>query len=426
MELYEIFQNYPNVSIDTRQIEGGEIYFALKGENFDGNQFVEQALGKGAAHVVCSTAEWVDHPNCTVVDDPLVALQELARTHREQFKGRVIGLTGSNGKTTSKELLREVIKQKFLVQATRGNLNNHIGVPLTLLELQNNTEVAIIEMGANHQKEIEFLCTLSQPDMGFITNYGKAHLEGFGGIEGIVKGKSELYEYLQTRTDTVVFYDADDAKMAERSQGINQRLTWSKLGSEADLNIRAEIQKGFVHAQWRDESISTQLQGLYNLGNIAYAVLIGQFMGIEDSIIAKGIKEYAPNLNRSQYEKTDKNELIVDCYNANPDSMEGALENLRTHQHDHKWAILGDMFELGDASAEEHRKTMKLALDGQFEQVVLVGEHFYREATDEKGLVAFKTTAEAREYLTKKAPEQKLVLIKGSRGMALEKLIPVL
>jgi UDP-N-acetylmuramoyl-tripeptide--D-alanyl-D-alanine ligase len=214
--------------------------------------------------------------------------------------------------------------------------------------------------------------------------------------------------------------------MEERSKGINQRVTWSKIGSEANLNICAEIQKGFVHALWRDQKISTQLQGLYNLGNIAYAVLIGQFMGIEDSLIAKGIEEYVPNLNRSQFQKTDKNELIVDCYNANPDSMEGALENLRIHKHEHKWAILGDMFELGEASTEEHRKTIEQALDGQFEQVILVGEHFYRETTDKSGIVAFKTTAEAHEYLIKKAPEQKLVLIKGSRGMALEKLIPVL
>jgi len=426
MELYTIYQKHPNVSIDTRRIEGGEIYFALKGENFDGNQFVEQALEKGAAHVVCNASEWSNHPHCTVVDDPLATLQELAREHRRRFEGKVIGLTGSNGKTTSKELLREILKQKYTVQATRGNLNNHIGVPLTVLELRDETEIAIIEMGANHQKEIEFLCTISQPDMGFITNYGKAHLEGFGGVEGIVKGKSELYEYLKTRPDTIAFFDADDPKMNQRSEGIAQRMTWSKKNSKADLHIDGELKKGFVHARWNDQYVATQLQGMYNLGNIAYAILIGKHLGVSDSSIAKGLEEYTPNLNRSQFQKTDKNELIVDCYNANPDSMDGALENLSTHQHEHKWAILGDMFELGAESAAEHRKTIEQAKAGKFEQVILVGEHFYREAASEESLMVFKTTEEAYDYLNKKAPDQKLILIKGSRGMALEKLIPVL
>ena len=426
MELYSIYQENPKISIDTRTVEGGEIYFALAGENFDGNQFVGQALDSGVAHVICSSREWKDHPRCTFVNDPLVALQDLAREHRRRFNGKVIGLTGSNGKTTSKELLREVLKQSYSVQATRGNLNNHIGVPLTILELRNETEVAIIEMGANHQKEIEFLCTISQPDMGFITNYGKAHLEGFGGVEGIVKGKSELFEYLKTRSDGVVFYNSDDEKMKQRSSGISNRLTWAKEDSTANLQIDAAIQKGFVKVKWNDQLVNTHLQGLYNLGNIAYAVLIGQYLGVEDHKIAKGLQEYVPNLNRSQFQETDRNQLIVDCYNANPDSMDGALQNLKSHDHEHKWAILGDMFELGEESENEHRKTLGQTLESGLEKIILIGEHFYTVAGENNSITAFKTTEEARDYLTKKAPEQKLILIKGSRGMALEKLIPVL
>jgi len=417
-DLYEIYRRNPIISTDTRKIVPGCIFFALKGEHFNGNQYAEEALNKGAAYAVIDEPQY-NGKDRVLVEDCLTALQDLARHHRKQLEIPVIGLTGSNGKTTSKELLRDALKQKFKVYATKGNLNNHIGVPLSILEIANEHEIAVIEMGANHQKEIEFLCTISKPDMGFITNFGKAHLEGFGGFKGVVKGKSELYDYLRT-SGGLAFVCADDKKQMKRSKGI-KRITFGE--ESGDLHIGPQAQGIYVGVQWNDRMAMSQLTGAYNYRNLTYAVLIARHFGVEDDDIVSGLESYRPNLNRSQFQKRQRNNLIVDCYNANPTSMKAAIENLRSF--DRPFAILGDMLELGEDSGKEHKKICKLLKKEGIEKVILVGPLFAAcKRPDE--FTSFATTEEAAQYLKKHGPKERTVLLKGSRGIALEQLIPYL
>jgi len=415
-EIYRIFIEHPHITTDTRSIRKGSIFFALKGDRFNGNQFASEALEKGASYAVIDESSY-EGANTILVEDVLTTLQELARHHRRQFKIPVIGLTGSNGKTTSKELLANVLKQQFQVYATKGNLNNHIGVPLSLLEVHQEHEVAVIEMGANHQKEIEFLCSICEPDFGFITNFGKAHLEGFGGVEGVKKGKSELYDFLRTHNQTA-FVCADDEEQMNRSEGI-KRITFGK--QNGDLLINPIENERYAGVKWNNQEVQSQLTGSYNYGNLAYAVLIGREFGIKDEEIARGIESYTPNLNRSQFQKGKANDLIVDCYNANPSSMEVAIENLV--QFDRGAVILGDMLELGEESGAEHQKIVELLKKKGFDQVILVGPLFAATERPES-FESFMDTKEVQTYLKSEPLINYTVLLKGSRGIKLEDLIP--
>lgn len=417
-EIYSIYQEHPHITTDTRSIRKGSIFFALKGDRFNGNQFASEALEKGASFAVIDEPLY-EGPDAILVEDVLSALQDLARFHRRQFKIPVVGLTGSNGKTTSKELVASVLKQQFRVYATQGNLNNHIGVPLSLLEVHGEHEVAVIEMGANHQKEIEFLCSICEPDFGFITNFGKAHLDGFGGVEGVKKGKSELYDFLRNNSKTA-FVCGDDPEQMHRSEGI-KRITFGK--QKGDLLITPLENTRYAGVRWNSQKALSQLIGSYNYGNLAYAVLIGREFGLKDEQIARGIEGYAPHLNRSQFQKGKVNDLIVDCYNANPSSMEVAIENLV--QFDRGAVILGDMLELGDESGAEHQKIVELLIKRGFDKVVLVGPLF--AATDRpKSFASFTDTNEVRTFLKSEPLENYTVLLKGSRGIKLEELIPYL
>ena len=418
--LYQIYLSCTGVSTDTRAIKPGNIYFALKGDNFDGNKFSEQALNSGATHAVIDNADYAG-PKTILVNDVLTTLQELSKYHRQQLTIPVIGLTGSNGKTTTKELIAAALSTKYKVAFTKGNLNNHIGVPLTLLSITKEHEIAIVEMGANHQKEIEFLSSLCQPDYGYITNFGKAHLEGFGGIEGVIKGKSELYDFLRTK-NRKAFVNIDDSKQVEKADGINN-ITF---GATATAQYNIELIKDTAEAisvQFDNETIKTNLTGNYNFSNVGAAIAMGRYFNVSTANIKKGLQNYTPQNNRSQVQKTDKNILVVDTYNANPSSMVQALLNFHDFPGKVKWVVLGDMFEMGEYEAEEHQKIADLAIDQGFEKTILVGKAF---AITQTSAITFETTDELLSYLKEQVPKSKTILLKGSRGMRIERAIELL
>ena len=417
-KLYQIYRSHRVVTTDTRVIEPGCIFFALKGDRFNGNEFATEAIEKGAAFAIIDQDEY-SGKNTILVEDVLQTLQALAQHHRRQLSIPVIGLTGSNGKTTSKELLASVLRQKYSVYATKGNLNNHIGVPLSLLEVEEHHEFAVIEMGANHQKEIEFLCSICEPDYGFITNFGKAHLEGFGGIEGVKKGKSELYDFLRKNSKTA-FICSDELEQMHRSEGI-KRYTFGKETGDLVINPFESAQRTGV--AWANHKALSQLTGIYNYTNLAYAVLIGKTFKIGDTDIIAGIESYAPTLNRSQFQKGKHNDLIVDCYNANPSSMEVAILNLDSFNS--RAVVLGDMLELGEESGIEHQKVVDLLIEKKIEKVVLVGPLFAATERPETFL-SFTDTKEVQTFWKSEPLEKCTVLLKGSRGIQLERLIPFL
>ncbi|MBU0696066.1 MAG: UDP-N-acetylmuramoyl-tripeptide--D-alanyl-D-alanine ligase [Bacteroidetes bacterium] len=429
LEIYSIYLQHPQICTDTRKITDGCLFFALKGENFDANNFAEQALEKGAAYVVIDNPEFKKSEQCILVDDTLLTLQELAKHHRQQLKIPFIGLTGSNGKTTTKELINSVLSQKFKASATKGNLNNHIGVPLTLLEINNDVEIAIIEMGANHQKEIEMLSGLCQPNYGLITNVGKAHLEGFGGFEGVKKGKGELYDFLVTHNGTV-FINKDNTHLMEMAATRNFKEVIS-YGASSSCDVSGELISNhpFLEVKWTSNHESYQvvshLTGTYNFENILVAVAIGLRFGLSPKEINTGICNYAPQNNRSQIIKTANNTVIGDYYNANPSSMAVALENMAALTAEKKVVLLGDMFELGDESAEEHQSIINKAMSYDFDEIIFIGEMFTKLSSSAKAKF-FKNRDEAIEYLKKNPIQNSLVLLKGSRGMKLEGLMELL
>jgi UDP-N-acetylmuramoyl-tripeptide--D-alanyl-D-alanine ligase len=418
--LYQHFLACNSVCTDTRKISENCIFFALKGDNFDANTFTNEALAKGAKYVV------IDNPNYTIegktllVKDSLVALQKLANHHRKELNSKIIALTGSNGKTTTKELIHTILSKKYSTIATIGNLNNHIGVPLTLLRLTKETEIGIIEMGANHQKEIEFLCEITEPDFGYITNFGKAHLEGFGGIEGVIKGKSEMYTFLQNN-NKLVFVNLDDAIQEEKTNHIN-RYTFSK---EKDANIKIDSIEAnpMVKISFEDTTIQSHLIGLYNANNINAAIAIGKYFEVANTQIKEAIENYIPENNRSQLIKKGTNEIILDAYNANPSSMQVAIENFKQLNHNKKIAILGDMFELGKESLEEHKKTIELLIKESTITTYFIGKDFYTNKIEEKNKHFFEDFASFATYLQSIQITNSLILIKGSRGMALERTL---
>lgn len=418
--IYALFLKGGSVRIDSRKVEAGDLFFTLKGERFNGNDFASEVLDRSPTLIVMDEDRGLDDSRVVVVEDALTCLQDLARHHRMQLKIPVIGLTGSNGKTTSKELFRAVLERKFKVCATEGNLNNHIGVPLSLLNISLDDEVAIIEMGANAQKEIEFLCSMSMPDIGYITNFGLAHLEGFGGPEGVVKGKSELYDYLR-KNDKKALVFSDEPRQIEKSEGIERIFFGSQEPMPYRFSMASELP--LFSLNYDGHIVQTQLSGAYNLSNVAAAFRLGLYLGVPEEDIKAGLSAYSPNNNRSQRQKGKQNELIIDCYNANPSSMEVALKSLARHGGE-KMAILGDMFEMGEYEEKEHRRIGSLAIELGIEEVILVGTAF--SAYGPSACTLLPHTEALLEHLRNHPPKDKLILLKGSRGMTLEKAIELL
>ena len=434
-QLYSIYLQYPVVCTDTRAIKNDCIFFALKGDRFDANEFAKQAIESGAAFAIIDNPAYKLNNQFLLVPDVLKALQDLARYHRKQITIPVIGLTGSNGKTTTKELIYAVLSQHFNTLATQGNLNNHIGVPLTILSINSNHEIAVIEMGANHQKEIAFLSGISMPTHGLITNVGKAHLEGFGGVEGVKKGKGELYDFLSRDPEGIVFVNSNSADLMkmQAGRGLTNTIFYGHNFKGNLVNGWLIKNSPFLSVEWvnvpanKTYEVKTQLTGAYNLDNILAAISIGITFGLTDEAINKGIASYAPQNNRSQILQTLTNTVICDYYNANPSSMQVAIENITKLEAKHKVLILGDMFEMGEEAAHEHLTIAKKAIEVQADLLVFIGKEFHtiREGfQNSRGFLFFETTKEAIEYLRANPINNATILIKGSRGMALEKLIP--
>lgn len=434
-DIYQLFIQHPVISTDTRKIVPGSLFFALKGDRFDANTFAEQAIAQGAAYAIIDNPEYQLNEKYILVDDGLTALQDLARYHRKQLTIPVVGLTGTNGKTTTKELINAVLSQKFKTLATQGNLNNHIGVPLTILSINSMHEMAVIEMGANHQKEIELLCSISQPSHGLITNIGKAHLEGFGGVEGIKKGKGELYDFL-SKDRGVAFVNGDDKVLMEmqRARDLKKVVMYGTNNRDNTVIGKLTENSPLLSLQWTNNTsgeshdIKTQLTGAYNLDNILAAICIGTYFELEADAINKGVEGYQPQNNRSQIKQTATNTLICDYYNANPSSMFVAIENIGKLTADRKVLILGDMFELGDESAAEHEAVIRKALATEVDERIFIGKDFLAQKWKFKGDMlkntTFHATVENAITALKFHPvKNSTVLIKGSRGMALERLV---
>ena len=422
-EIYSIYSECNGVSTDTRNIIPNSIFFALKGENFDANEFALDALKKGAAYAVVDnpTLKKTENKHLIYVKDVLNCLQELAAFHRFHVGLPIIALTGSNGKTTSKELVHAVLSKHYSAIATIGNLNNHIGVPLTLLRLTDETDLGIIEMGANHQKEIERLCEIAQPDFGFITNFGRAHLEGFRGVEGVIKGKSELYDFLKENRKTA-FVNFDDEIQVEKTKDITRFGFSMKQHPEAKVQITKAFAQPMATLEVNDTLIKSNLTGLYNLPNLAYAVSIGLFFNIPIETIKEAIEAYIPRNNRSQWTKIKDLNILMDAYNANPSSMQVAIENFNQLEGDSKLMILGDMFELGNESNKEHLHIINEVINTGI-QTVFIGEHFFEQQKQQSNTHYFKTIESYFDYLKEHSISNKLLLIKGSRGMALERIL---
>ncbi|MEN8928565.1 MAG: UDP-N-acetylmuramoyl-tripeptide--D-alanyl-D-alanine ligase [Flavobacteriales bacterium] len=422
-DLYSIYLDHRNISTDTRNIKENSLFFALKGENFDGNKFAEDALNKGASFAVISDRAYQKDDRFIIVEDTLVALQELATYHRSQLTIPVIGITGSNGKTTTKEMIKSALSEKYNTFATHGNLNNHIGVPLSLLSITEEHEIAIIEMGANHQKEIEFLANICKPDCGLITNIGKAHLEGFGGIEGVEKGKTELFENLKSR-EKQIFINVDDSRLVKYVERTNA-ITYGSPNStyQGEITSTTPFLSLSVNYKKQNLEINSQLIGTYNFNNILAAVVIGDYFEVSPKQIKKGIENYVPTNNRSQLVTQKSNDIILDCYNANPSSMKEAIKNLVESDYKNKFFILGDMLELGEESEFEHKNIISL-LEKEKLKGILVGKEFMKYNTSD--YIVFETNIQAKYYLRDNKRESTLFLIKGSRGIKLETIQEVL
>ena len=422
--MYQLFEQHPVITIDSRKITPACIFFAIKGELFDGNSFAAEALKKGAAYAV------IDNPaysieNTILVSNVLESLQELAGIHRSELNIPVIGITGTNGKTTTKELLNAVLGSHFRVQSTSGNLNNHIGVPLTILSLTKNTEIAIIEMGANHPGEIALLCEIARPTHGLITNIGKAHLEGFGGYEGVIKAKSELYHFLK-KTQGTAFVNGDNTLLISLSEGIDRVLYGSKQGFQTYANLIES--DPYLQVTWNHKRkvthINTQLVGAYNLENVLATLSVADYFNIPEEKVIKAISGYVPSNNRSQQVKTDKNLVILDAYNANPSSMQAALANFVQMKADKKMVILGDMLELGEESTREHYAVIGKLKEYGFTDTILVGPEFQKASGNT--LVSFPDISAAVKWLNQHPIRDYTILVKGSRGIKMEKVMEAL
>lgn len=421
-QLHQQFLTSDGVSTDTRNILPNTIFFALKGENFNANHFAKKALEAGASFAVIDEAAEVSDPRFFLVPDVLKSLQELAAFHRRYCGIPVIGLTGSNGKTTTKELINACLSRKFRTVATRGNLNNHIGVPLTLLNLTADTEVAIVEMGANHPGEIGFLCTIAQPDIGYITNFGKAHLEGFKTLEGVIAAKSELYDYLKENQGTL-FLNLDDVIQKDHSSYSNTFTFGSS--PVADLQLEYPEANPFARISVTGEEVESRLIGSYNSRNMAAAFAIGRYFKVPDEDLKEALITYTPANNRSQILEKDGSKIILDAYNANPTSIAAAVDNLEALAAARKIAVLGDMFELGDHAAEEHQNLAERLEKSSIDSIFLIGVNFYSTHTG-KRISKFQSFEDFRDSLDPAEFKDATILIKGSRGMALERVLDLL
>ena len=421
--IYLLFKEHPIVVTDTRKIVPNSIFFALKGDNFNGNKFAMSAVEKGCNYAIVDEKEYAVDNRFVLVEDVLTTLQDLAREHRRQLNIPILAITGTNGKTTTKELVHEVLKRKFQTAATIGNLNNHIGVPLTLLSMNTDTEFGIVEMGANHPGEIQQLCEIAEPDYGIITNVGKAHLEGFGSFEGVVKTKKELYDFL-FKNGGKVFINADNDYLTEmlndqesisygNSENAFSKAKFLQAEPYLVLEIRSAIGKLYI---------KTKLIGAYNFENALAAVTIGRYFKIDEIEIKEALEKYVPSNNRSQLKKTEKNILFLDAYNANPTSMKAAIENFAGMSRKNKVIILGDMLELGSDARKEHLDLLQLIQDRQLKSVFLVGDIF-TEVNSNEQFKTFKNTSELIKELDKTELLNQYILIKGSRGIRLEQVI---
>ncbi len=423
-DLYQLFiEKEQNISIDTRNITEGAIFFALKGDNFNGNKYAKKAIEQGAALVVLDEAEYAENSDqYFIVENVLKTLQDLAHYHRKQLKTKVLGITGTNGKTTTKELIASVLMQKYNTLYTLGNLNNHIGVPLTLLRLRESHEIAIIEMGANHVGEIAKLCQIADPDFGLITNIGRAHLEGFGSLEGVITAKSELYNYINQKKG--VFFVHSDNAILTKIIDTSKHITYGTKTGNYSAKI---VQKTpYISVEWNNERMDTKLIGQYNFENIMAAVCIGTYFKLSQSLVKQGIESYVPSNNRSQLKKTEHNTLLLDAYNANPTSMGAAIDNFIEFEAQTKSLILGDMLELGTESEQEHRNMVKKVSVNSFDYVFLVGGIFSRIMIQNPKIQSFASVDLLIEFLQNKPIQNQTILIKGSRGIKLEKIIDFL
>lgn len=422
-KLYELYQNYPSVQTDSRKLNHGDLFFALKGEHFNGNAFAKQAIDAGAAYAVIDEKEFELPAKTILVDDVLYTLQQLAKYHRQQFNIPFIAITGSNGKTTTKELIHAVLSSAFKTYTTEGNLNNHIGIPLTILKIKKDAQIAVIEMGANHQKEIEGYCKYTMPTHGIITNCGKAHLEGFGSVEGVKKGKGELFDYLRTLTHGFAFVMWDYDYLREMSKGISGIIKYGTEGNDHVIGkvfhnepfLQVEIIQGL-----NNTIISTQLIGEYNLPNILAAVTVGKFFEVPEERIKSAIENYIPSNSRSQLIEKGTNKIILDAYNANPSSMKLAIENFSKINADKKILTLGAMAELGENSLQEHESIVRLIDQTKWEDVILVGGDFLKIDHPYK---SFENSNAAAEWFKQHKFENTFFLIKGSRSTQMEKII---
>ncbi|MBT3444208.1 MAG: UDP-N-acetylmuramoyl-tripeptide--D-alanyl-D-alanine ligase [Flavobacteriaceae bacterium] len=421
-QLHDYYKETSGVVTDSRKLIQNCFFIALRGENFDGNQFAETAIAQGAKYALVDRPEIAEKSDrLLLVDNTLESLQELAQYHRNKLKAKIIALTGSNGKTTTKELIMSVLGKKFDTKATKGNLNNHIGVPLTLLDFDQNTEIGIVEMGANHQKEIDFLCQLAQPDIGLITNFGEAHLEGFGGVEGVIKGKSELYKYLSQIKGTIIL-NIDDS-IQSKWESYSPHYTF---GEDAKAYCRLEYLKRKsqpLAISTEGKTIESQLFGEYNYSNIAVAVALGKFFDLNLEQIEEGISGYRPTNNRSQIIHKGTNKITLDAYNANPSSMKASITSFVNNREKKGVVILGDMFELGTQTASAHQEILNLVVETNVEDILVVGKYFFKTQTQDPRVQYFSTLEEIKNFLIQNPFDKSDILIKGSRRMTLETLL---
>ncbi|MBQ9215567.1 MAG: UDP-N-acetylmuramoyl-tripeptide--D-alanyl-D-alanine ligase [Prevotella sp.] len=436
-ELYKLYQQHPCITTDSRDCPEGSIFLALKGESFDGNRFAAAAIEKGCAYAIIDEKEYAKDNRFIVVENCLQTFKDIAREHRRQFDIPVIGITGTNGKTTTKELVAAVLSQKYNVLYTQGNFNNDVGVPKTLLRLTKEHEIAVIEMGASHPGDIKTLAETAEPTCGLITNVGRAHLQGFGSFEGVIKTKCELYDFLRTREDGLIFINADNENLLNQI-GDEEEIWLSPYSTDPEKQytcISGEVLEcnPFLKFRWREplmtleeegrstkwHKVQTQLIGAYNIDNLLAAIAVGINFGVDRKKICAALENYAPSNNRSQMTVTEKNHLIVDAYNANPSSMMAALENFQLMQADHKMVILGDMRELGEVSAEEHQHIVDFLTMMDLEDVWLVGEEFAKTSCTYR---KFRDVEEVKQAIAAKQPEGHYILIKGSNGTKLFQL----
>jgi UDP-N-acetylmuramoyl-tripeptide--D-alanyl-D-alanine ligase len=424
--IYDLFFQHPEISIDSRQIKEGSLFFALKGESFDGNEFANNALTNGASYAIIDDPHYKVGDRTILVKNSLTLLQRLANFHRKHFDIPVLAITGTNGKTTTKELLFSVLSKNYKTLATQGNLNNHIGVPLTLLKLKPETEIAIIEMGANHPGEIDVLCRIAEPTHGIITNIGKAHLEGFGGFDGVIKAKTELYHFLRSHNG-IAFVNSSNSLLEQFKEGMNV-VPYNNGESMVDKNQNSQ-KNTFLNMKIKlgeqEIKLSTNLFGSYNAENINAAASIGYFFNIEPIKIKEAIESYLPQNNRSQVLQTNNNLLILDMYNANPSSLALALQDFSDSAYDKKVVIIGDMLELGEESDNEHQAILELIEKLELNEVYLVGPVFTR-INRKRDWLCFQDSDLANIWLEHHRLTNKTILIKGSRGIKLEKLVGLL